>query len=291
MGSPMRFVLAVALVAARVVASAQAPAFEVVSIKEAPPPGSGPFRFGLGPQPGGRWEALNQTIVTMMRDAWPGFGFDSQIVGGPDWIRSRRFDVNATSKGDVPRDEMRLMVRRMLADRFGLEVRIERREIEVYALVVARSDGRLGPQLRKSDLDCDALAAARKRGDVPTPTFPGPTPPGQPLPRVECGFISQVTPNGAQRMMISGQPLSAVVSSLQAGAGRPVIDRTGLTDKYDIDIEFARTGGVRSADALDPNAPPSVFTAVQEQLGLKLEARKEAMDVLVIEDVHLPTAD
>lgn len=99
---------------------------------------------------------------------------------------------------------------------------------------------------------------------------------------------SQVTPNGAQRMMISGQPLSAVVSSLQAGAGRPVLDRTGLTDKYDIDIEFARTSGPRSADTLDPNAPPSVFTAVQEQLGLKLDPRKEAMDVLVIEDVHLP---
>jgi uncharacterized protein (TIGR03435 family) len=287
----MRIAFALSLAVTTVVVSAQAPAFEVVSIKEAPPPGAGPFRFGLGPQPGGRWEALNATVVNMLRDAWPDFRFDTQIVGGPDWLRSRRFDVNATGKGDVPRDQMRLMVRQMLAARFGLKARVEPRGIDVYALVVARSDGRLGPNMKVSTLDCEALAAARKRGDLPTPAFPGPPAPGQPLPRVECGFMSQVLASGAQRMMISGQPLSSVVSSLQAGAGRPVLDRTGLTGKYDIDIEFARTTGPRSADTLDPNAPPSVFTAVQEQLGLKLEPRKEAMDVLVIEYVHLPTAD
>lgn len=287
----MRYALVVLLGAASFVATAQTAVFEVVSIKDAPPPSAGSFRFGLGAQPGGRWEALNATVVMMLRDAWPEFRFDTQITGGPDWLRSRRFDVNATSQGDVPREQMRLMVRQMLADRFGLKVRTESRGVDVYALVLARSDGRLGPQLKPSTLDCEALAAARKRGELPTPAFPGPPPPGQPLPRVECGFMSQVLANGAQRMMVSGQPLSSVVSSLQAGAGRPVVDRTGLTGKYDIDIEFARTGGVRSADALDPNAPPSVFTAVQEQLGLKLEPRKEAMDVLVIEDVHLPTAD
>lgn len=263
--------------------------FEVVSVKEAPPPGGGPIRIGTGPQPGGRWQALNATMVTMMRDGWPDFRFDSQIAGGPDWIRSRRFDVNATGP-EVPRDEQRLMVRRMLADRFGLKVRVESREIDVYALVLARSDGRLGPQIKKSDLDCEAMAAARKRGELPS-TFPGPPAPGEPMPRVPCGIMSQVLPNGAQRMMISAQPLSSVVSSLQAGTGRPVVDRTGLADKYDIDLEFARVGGPRSADTLDPNAPPSVFTAVQEQLGLKLESRKERMDVLIVEDVHLPTAD
>lgn len=93
--------------------------------------------------------------------------------------------------------------------------------------------------------------------------------------------------NGVQRLATGGTQVSAVGTVVQLTLQRPVIDRTGLTGRWDIDLEFAGTGPLTTADT--PDAPASVFTAVQEQLGLKLEPRKEKMDVLVIDHVQMPT--
>jgi uncharacterized protein (TIGR03435 family) len=93
--------------------------------------------------------------------------------------------------------------------------------------------------------------------------------------------------NGVQRVTGSGTPITDVIYGIEQTLGRPVIDRTGLTGRFDIDLEFAGTGPLTAADT--PDAPASVFTAVQEQLGLKLEARKERMTVLVIEQAEMPT--
>ncbi len=286
----MRIAFVLSLVVSTAVASAQTPAFDVVSIKEAPPPGVGPFRFDIGPRPGGRWVAESVSVLTILRDAYPNFRFDAQIVGGPGWLRTTRFDINALAAGDPPREQMREMVKRMLVDRFGLKVRSESRQLDVYLLVPARPDGRRGPGVRASTLDCDAIAAARKSGDASASPAPAP---GAPRPeRVECGLLSSVRPGGIQRLVISGQPISSMISMVQSTAGRPVIDRSKLTGPFDIELEFARAPGQPSPPG-GPDVSPaaSIFTAVQEQLGLRLEAAKEAMDVLVIEDVHMPTAD
>jgi uncharacterized protein (TIGR03435 family) len=180
---------------------------------------------------------------------------------------------------------MTMMLQRMLADRFKLKVHVAPREIDVYALVLARSEGRLGPGLRAAAMDCLALAEARKRGEAP----PAPTPTaGQ---RPDCGRMETVRA-GVRRVLMGGAPISALAEAIQSAAGRAVLDRTGLTGNFDVDIEFLREGGRQPArDANAANPASSVFTALQEQLGLKLEPRKEMMDVLVIDQVESATSD
>src|SRR5687768_4345365 len=121
--------------------------FEVASIKQSAPPGSGPFRLEAGPMPGGRWVAQNASFMLILRTAYPGYS-QPQIVGGPDWLTTARFDITAIAGGDPPAEQMTAMLRQLLADRFALKVHVEPREVDVYALVLARSDGRPGPGLR-----------------------------------------------------------------------------------------------------------------------------------------------
>lgn len=262
------------------------PVFAVASIKQSPPPSGGPMFLAAGPRPGGQWLAQNATFLMLVRSAYPGFSLPGQVVGVPDSIGATRFDIDARAEGDPPRDVMTEMLRQLLADRFSLKVHTEQREVDVYALVLAREDGRLGPGLRKPAIDCQAREEARKKdaaAGVPPPVPPAPPKPGV---RPECGMLSMMT-NGVMRLSMGGSAIASVGSGIQGTVGRPVIDRTGLTGRWDIDLEFAGTGPLTTTDT--PDAPASVFTAVQEQLGLKLESRKEKMDVLVIDQVQMPT--
>jgi uncharacterized protein (TIGR03435 family) len=283
----MRHVLIIVLAAGILTVSAQTPAFDVVSIKPSPPASGGVMRFGVGARPG-RWEANYATLLTVLRSAYPELATDAQFVGGPEWVRSSRFDIAATIAGDPPSDQIRQMVRDLLARRFGLKTRVESRAMDAYALVVARSDGRLGPNLRRSTVDCEARAAAIKRGDRQPDS---PTQPGEPPARIECGMRSMLA-IGRERIVVVAQHPSFILGTLTGAAGRPVVDRTGLTGGFDFELEYANDRRRPPADAPpDPNPAPSIFTAVQEQLGLKLEPRKEMLDVLVIEDAQLPTPD
>jgi uncharacterized protein (TIGR03435 family) len=290
----MRDILVLLLMASGALA-AQTASFEVVSVKESPPPNAAPAGTGVfsvslyvGPRPGGRWEARNATLLMLLRSAFDGFSMPGQIVGAPPWAESARFDVNAIAEGDPPRSQMNEMVRQMLAERFKLKVRIEPREVDSYALILARNDGKLGPGLRASAVDCQALAEARKRGEAP------PAPRSQPGERPQCGTMGQVrnSPAGrVEKFMAGTMSISTVVGVAQGAVGRPVIDKTGLTGAYDVDLEFMREDQLRAtldAGAAEPSAP-SIFTAVQEQLGLKLERGRHTMDVLVIEQVARPT--
>lgn len=117
--------------------------------------------FSSGPRPGGQWTSQNATFVTLMRVAYPDFRLPGQIVGGPGWTTSDRFDINARAEGNPAPDVMNAMLRQLLADRFSLKVHTESREVDVYALVLARADGRLGPGLRKPRL---IVRRVRKRG-------------------------------------------------------------------------------------------------------------------------------
>jgi uncharacterized protein (TIGR03435 family) len=291
----MRDILVLLLMASGALA-AQTASFEVVSVKESPPPNAAPTGTGVfsvslyvGPRPGGRWEARNATLLMLLRSAFDGFSMPGQIVGAPPWAESVRFDVDAIAEGDPPRPQMNEMVRQMLAERFKLKVRIEPREVDSYALILARDDGRLGPGLRPSAVDCQALAEARKRGEAPQAT------PFQPGQRPQCGTMGQVrnSPAGrVEKFMAGTMSISTVVGVAQGAVGRPVIDKTGLTGAYDVDLEFMREDQLRATldagAAAEPSAP-SIFTAVQEQLGLKLERGRHTMDVLVIEQVDRPT--
>jgi uncharacterized protein (TIGR03435 family) len=270
------------------VSDAAVRSFEVASIKQSPPPGTGFTRLQAGPMPGGRWVAQNASFRMILQAAYPGFSQQAQIVGGPDWMTSTRFDITAVAGGEPPTSEqMTTMLRQLLAERFALKVHVEPRELDVYALVLARSDGRLGPSLRKAAVDCQALAEARKRGDAPPP------PPPARGERPQCGMSTSITASGLQRLATGGTPITTIASTVQSTVGRPVLDRTGLSGTFDVDLEFAREAGLLIRPATEPTADslPSVFTALQEQLGLKLEPRKETMDVLVIDRVEMPTPD
>jgi uncharacterized protein (TIGR03435 family) len=272
------------------------PQFEVASIK---PNKSGDGRVMLGVQPGGRFTATNVPLRLLIRNAYQLQDF--QVVGGPSWIADERFDIVAKAEandalGDPFRAEQtgqpsrgQLMIRALLAERFKLAVHNEDREMPIYGLVLARSDGKLGPQLKPSEVDCAAIiAAARGRGRGPMP--PGPPGPGAPPP--QCGIRI-----GPGNMAVGGSPMAQVANSLSIFAGRIVVDKTGLSGAYDFTLTWTpdqmpgggqRPPGAPEPPPIDPNGP-SLFTAVQEQLGLKLDSQRGAVAVLVIDRAERPT--
>ena len=264
------------------------PSFAVASVKPSVPSADGRIFVDWGPRPGGQWIAQNTELISILRSAYPAFSLPGQIVGGPSWVGTARFDINARAEREPPSEVMADMLKRLLADRFDLRVHTEQREIDVYALVLARADGRLGPGLKTSTADCQAVEEARKKAAA---SGAPPTPSGLPKlgARPECGMVS-MNMNCLQRVASGGLPLGAIVTPIQPVVGRPVIDRTGLTGRWDVELQFSCPAGLQvTSDRAD--APVSVFTAVQEQLGLRLEARKERMDVLVIDQVAMPTAN
>jgi uncharacterized protein (TIGR03435 family) len=238
-------------------------AFEVASIKLNT---SGSQIASTRAQPGGRVTFTNVTLFMLIRNLYR--LEDAQIVGGPDWLHTDRWDIVAKAPGDADQDTMIAMAKTLLADRFTLAVHDEARELPVYALVLARRDGRLGPLLHRSSTDCAALIAeARARGAMP----PSRTASGAPV----CG-----TNVSAGRLSSSARALSDLARVLTPLAGRTIIDKTGLAGVYDADLIWN-----------DSEEGPSLFAAIQEQLGLKLEPTKALVDVLVIDHVEKPTSD
>jgi uncharacterized protein (TIGR03435 family) len=247
--------------------------------------------FVTGARDGDRWRATNSTLRMLVRNAYGAdYPMDGQMVGGPAWMDSDRFDILANMAPGTTSTDMNAMVRALLADRFKLRVHREMRELPVYALVLARPDGRLGPQLKHLSVDCDALRAARLKGEAP------PTPPrtaGGPPP--DC-FTSTMLDGTVTSMESGGLNMAGLASSLSRAAGRPVLDRTGLTGFFAMNLEFATEpnsaspfGGPRQGVSIDPVDAPSLTTAVVDQLGLRLETRREQTAVLVIDGAEPPT--
>jgi uncharacterized protein (TIGR03435 family) len=264
--------------------------FEVASVK---PNTSGDLRVMFGMRPGGRFTATNVPLRELIRMAYGLQNF--QIQGGPDWLGSERFDVVAKAEGDLPPmapggppNPLLLMVQSLLQERFKLTVHRETKEMPIYALVIARSDKRLGPQLRPSETDCAALMAARGAAGGPPP--PPPIKPGE---RPQCGMFM-----GMARIAAGGVPTLQLAMSLSQRVGRIVVDRTGLAGMYDFEVDFTPDQlpqgppppGAPPLPPIDPNGP-SLFTALQEQLGLKLDSDRGPVEVLIIDSVERPTPD
>ena len=267
--------------------------FEVASVKANK---SGDNRIGIGFQPGGRFRATNVPLRELISAAYvtPQPLPASQITGGPKWIESDRFDIVAKAPGDPqpgpngPPTAMFAMLRTLLADRFQLILHRESKEMAIYALVPARADGKLGPQLKPAATDCAAMmAAARGRGAPPPPPAPGE--------RMPCGM--RMFPGNLSGGSSSMAQLTNVLARF---VNRTVVDQTGLAGNYDLDLQWTPDQmpqgrgdpppGAPALPAIDPNGP-SIFTAVQEQLGLKLESTKGPVSVVVIDRVEHPTED
>lgn len=264
-------------------------AFEVVSIR---PNTSSSAQPGLQLQPSGRiiWTAT--TLRSLIGLAYQRYSFDNrEVIGGPDWIDRDRFDIVAQANGPLrvgpdgfPGPTFQLIAG-MLEERFRLRVHNEPRERPIYALVLSTTDGTLGPRLQKSSIDCAAEIGEQARGTMPRRLPDG---------RAACAIGG---PPG--RFMGAGLGMPQFAAGLMRFVERPIIDRTGLTGGYDWDVEFApdfvRPIGNEPPQPLpDPTTlanRPSIFTAIQEQLGLRLESTRGAIDVLVVDRAEHPTPD
>jgi uncharacterized protein (TIGR03435 family) len=250
-----------------------APMFEAASVKANT--GDDPRALSQV-RPGGRLVVVNNTLRVLVRSA---YGLhDSQIVGGPSWIDRDRFDIDATAGRDVPPDQVMPMLRSLLATRFKLQSHRERREIPVYRLVMARSDRRPGESLKPGSPE--ACAAG--------PVAQGP---GAPVP---CGTIRF----GPGQLIGRSVSIDHFANSLTGlvQESRPITNQTELAGTFDVDLKFAmagrRGGGAAAAPAPAPNPDlPSIFTALEEQLGLRLEPSRGPMDVLVIDRAEPPSAN
>ncbi len=202
-----------------------------------------------------------------------------EIVGAPRWVDDELFEIQAkASDDDTPAftvSQGLLMVRAVLADRFMLAAHRESRELPAYALVTARRDGRLGSQLRPTPGNCAAWIAGGRRGAPPP--LPGDLPCGR---QVVSAFAFRGT----------AMTLSQLVNLLSSRVERPVQDRTGLEGTFALDLQW-RPEEAPPNVSLPDGLPTSIFTALREQLGLRLESTKTAIDLLVIDHVEHPTAN
>jgi uncharacterized protein (TIGR03435 family) len=253
--------------------------FDVVSIKPSDP---NLTSGGIRRLPDGTFIMSNQPIRSLIMSASP--VDTTEIDGVPDWMNRERYDVTVKPPAGTTPEQTRQMWQAMFADRMKLQAHIEQRERDVFALVLARADGTLGPQLKPSTLDC----GPRPKGSAPPP----PPPPRQGPPTKEeflnrCGMLMS-----GNAIISGGIAMDSLVRSLRGLAGGPVTNRTGLQGYYALTLEFARPAppGV-AADAAPANDLPNFFTALQEQLGLKLQHEKAMLPVFVIDHIERPTAN
>ncbi len=262
------------------------PAFDEASIRSNPSPGRGGRGGQFQPS---RFTTTNITLKTLIKMAYAKPGatagtatnlLDQEIAGGPDWLDSDKYDVTATTPmatQPTPPEQTRLMLQRLLADRFRLAAHWETRELPVYLLVRIRPDGPLAAGLRPiSEEECAKAKPAQ---------------PGQPFPPGElppCGAVMF----GPGVLLSRGAPMEWLAQVLTTtpvvtGIDRPVLDRTGLKGNHGFEMKFspATGSGPANPDRAD------LFTALQEQLGLRLEASREPIDVLVIDGAQKPEAN
>jgi len=256
------------------------PQFEVVSIK---PNRSDAVPTGFRVNPSGRVEWTNTTLRGLLRMGYQRFGFDPrEVVGGPAWIDSDRFDVIATvnrppeTRPDGFPEELLAMIRALVEVRFKVTVHSEQRNAAIYALVLARQDRRIGSALRSVP---EACAGAMKAMADRTRTGPPP-----------CSFRA-----AEGKLIGTGVTMTMMANVLSGFVGRLVVDRTELAGSFDFELTFDPSlaapapPGAQLGPALRDDTPPSIVTALREQLGLKLDPTRAPVEVLIVDSAEPPT--
>src|SRR5262249_8989204 len=241
-----------------------APSFEVASVKPAPPPTGQNLRVMMGSDPG----RINYSNVTLRNVMTRAYDVKANQISGPSWLDSERYDIVATVPPNTPRDQVPLMLQTLLAERFKLALHREKKVMAVYALVVAKNGSKLHP--------ADG----------------------------EAGLRMSIGPKG--RQMTGKTSLARLADALSNSMDRPVLDVTEIKGVYDIDLEWTPDdsqsaprflgGGPRPDGAGEGKKTPeggdapSIFTALQEKLGLRLEGRKSPVDILIVDHAErVPT--
>jgi uncharacterized protein (TIGR03435 family) len=253
-------VLAALLAASGLVAQEPKPRFEVASVKRqpafvppTPPSGQPPSRMAF--------RRYNATLLSLVRFAYD--LLDTQVAGGPEWIREDLFEINAKAAADVSTEQMRLMVQALLEERFALVAHTEQREMRSYTLALARSDGRLGTNLRRCE-------------------DPNNPPPSKPV----------RLPTGGRPFGGRCEPISTVALAASGMMSAPVADKTGLTGLWSYSFIYAPREAIPSDRELELAKQENLLpfaAALQEELGLKLESTRGPVAVLVIDSVQQPT--
>lgn len=237
-----------------------APAFEVASIKPAPPPTPGIMKVEMGGDPG-MVDYRNASLKAVIARA---YGMKEYQVSGPDWLGSERFDILAKVPANTPASQIPLMLKNLLEVRFGMAAHREQKVMPVYAMVVGKSGFKLKPLEN-----------------------PG-----------ESRMNNSFSPKG--RRLTAQTTVTGLAGALSQMLDRPVLDQSGVAGSYDIDLEWvpderegggamAKMKGMAEAASGDPHGDPSgptgqsLFGALDERLGLKVEARKSAVDILIVD--------
>jgi uncharacterized protein (TIGR03435 family) len=238
--------------------------FEVTSIKRNV---SGDQSLGLNRTSGAVFNVTNVSMLgTIMRAHQV-----KNVVAAPDWITDERYDIEAKASGTPTNDDVNAMLRTMLEERLKLKAHIEPREIPVFALVVAQPNH---PGRKPFALDCDRIQAARESGNQ------GPAPIGSSI-ATPCAYTWLGT-----QIISGGITMARFAGLLDWVAGRVVIDRTGLSGRYEFTVRFASPTSTAGTAADDR---PELFTALREQLGLSLEPARAPVDTLVIDHIERPS--
>jgi uncharacterized protein (TIGR03435 family) len=243
--------------------------FDVASIRQAPPPDANFHVTVSSPPHSSRFEATNLPFKALLQIA---YGFEAPVTGAPDWVANTFYNIQARSDAEADarltkltdnevRLEKRNAIRVLLAERLDLKTHLETRNTAIYNLVVVK-------------------------GGVKMQLVPAPAPPANgeaPAPFPPADVQAHGSQHGLE-FIGSNAPLRAITSALSSMVEAPVIDKTGLTGTYNYTLQFGREWSAR-----DPDSWPSIFTAVQEQLGLKLEAVHESVPNLVVDHIAKPT--
>jgi uncharacterized protein (TIGR03435 family) len=240
---------------------------------------------GMRPLPNGRLTATNAPVWMLILNAYRVQRY--QVIGAPGWAESEGFDIEAKGDASANQAQVLLMLRTLLEDRFQLRFHRESRELPVYALTVGKNGPKLAPPKEGGCVSSDPNARIQ------------PPPPGA-GPIVPCGSVNIGMATAGVSMNGGKVPMTEFVRTLQMVVGRPVIDRTAITEPFDVSLTFARDEvaagiprltGPPGSEPADPGGPPSILTAIQEKLGLKLESTKGPVEVMVIDHVERPSAN
>lgn len=278
------------LIAALAAAYSQSPAFEVATIKPFAPPADGRMRFGASGGPGSkdpeRWSSTGMPLTSLLMVA---FDLKPYQVKAPSWAATAQFDINAKVPAGATKEQFQLMLQNLLIERFGLKFHREPAELQGYELVVAKN----GPKWKASD---PLPAGAPEPGP---PSFPNGPPKltmgNDGFPVLPPGLNGTIMMNGRARKQAIREPIENLVAMLSANTRTPVVNATGLTGRFDYSLYWStETSGMplpppSGAEAgTQPAEPggPTLFAALQDQLGLRLEAKKVSVDLLVVDHLE-----
>jgi uncharacterized protein (TIGR03435 family) len=281
--------------------AATPPSFEVASIKPAAPPVNGRLMIRMGGDPG-RIDYSNVSLKDIIRQA---YGVHDYQISGPDWMNSARFDIVAKVPEGAPKDQVPMMWQTLLAERFKLQIHRETKELPMYALVV----GKNGPKMKESEIDPNAPAGGGPGNGGPsanggTASLPPIKIGKDGMPQLPGGGRGpMIMMNGRGRIAAKMMSMPGLIDILARSVDRPVVDQTELKGTYDFNLDYTPDestrmpmpagipppppgGGGEMHGAENPDNGLTLFAALQAQLGLKLEAKRGPVELIVVDRVE-----